>query len=254
MAKILVIDIETAPKLAYVWRFYKENISPKQVKEHGSILSFAAKWLGNKSVIYSDVQTKTEAQIVQEMIDLLSEADVVVAHNAKKFDIPMIIGRALVLGIAPPSPFKVVDTLLEARRLFGMPSNSLEYLALILGCTAKDGHKEFPGFELWKECLANNPKAWKEMKVYNIQDIDTLEEIYLKMRPFMNTHPNLGVLNDWEEPQCPKCGGHHLVYRGYATTNVGKYRRFVCNDCGGWGRTRFLENTKEKRRSLVTNA
>lgn len=254
MAKILIIDLETAPKLAYVWRFYKENISPKQVKEHGQILSYAAKWLNSDQMMYGDTQTQPESVIVREILSLLSEADVVVAHNAKKFDIPMVKGRALILGMKPPSPFKVVDTLIEARNHFLMPSNSLEYLADVLGCAKKDSHKEFPGFELWKECLAGNPKAWEEMKAYNIQDVETLEEVYLKMRPYMSSHPNLGVLNDEEVNQCPKCGGTHLVWRGYATTNVGKYRRFVCNDCGGWGRTRFLENTKEKRRALVTNA
>ena len=35
--RILVIDIEWAPALAYVWRFYDENINPEQLIDHGGI-------------------------------------------------------------------------------------------------------------------------------------------------------------------------------------------------------------------------
>lgn len=256
MTNILILDIETAPKVAYVWRFFKENVGAKQVLEHGHIMSFAAKWLGSNDIIYKENRTEDDTNLVKSLISLFDTADIVVAHNGVGFDFPQVMGRALVNGMVPPSPYKVVDTLKVARKEFGFPSNSLEYLAIVLGDKKqKSSHKKFPGFELWLECLRGNEEAWAEMKAYNIQDVETLEEIYLKMRPYMRHHPNVAVFQDNTDAiQCPKCGGVHLQWRGYAYTNVGKYRRFQCNDCGGWGRTRYTEKTKEERENLVVNA
>lgn len=254
MANILILDIETAPKVAYVWRFFKENIGAKQVKEHGHIMSFAAKWLNRDEIIYEENRKENDKIIVNSLVSLFDAADIVVAHNGGRFDFPQVMGRALVHGIKPPSPYKIVDTLKVAKAEFGFPSNSLEYLAMVLDCSKKESHKNFPGFELWLECLRGNEAAWAEMKHYNIQDVITLEEIYLKMLPFMRHHPNVGVFGQQEEPVCPKCGSVHLHWRGYSFTNVGKYHRFQCQDCGGWGRTRYSLKTKEQSKAIVTNA
>lgn len=253
MARILILDIETAPNIAYVWRFFKENVGAKQVLEHTEIMSFSYKWLGDPTVHYYDKQFCTEAVLLEPLMEALDAADIVVAHNGAKFDLPTIQGRALVAGFRPPSPYKIVDTVLVARYEFNFPSNSLEYLSGILGVEKKDDHKAFPGFELWSECLKGNPLAWEEMKKYNIQDIITLEEIYLKMRPWMRRHPNVGVFEDGASPVCPKCGSTHIHYRGFAHTNVGRYHRFQCTDCGGWGRARISVYPKDLRSNLAVN-
>lgn len=254
MASILILDIETAPKVAYVWRFFKENVGAKQVLQHGHIMSFAAKWLGQDEIIYQENRKEDDTRIVKALVNLFDDADIVVAHNGDRFDFPQVMSRALVHGIRPPSPYKIVDTLKVAKKEFAFPSNSLEYLAKVLGCTEKESHKNFPGFELWLECLRGNEAAWQEMKLYNIQDVETLEEIYLKMLPWMRQHPNVGVFTENEEPQCPKCGGTYLQWRGYSYTNVGKYHRFQCQSCGGWGRTRFTLKEREQSHNLVVHA
>jgi len=254
LAKVLILDIETSPNVAYVWRFFKENVGAKQVLENGQILSFASKWLGEDAITYQDVSNDSEKFMMSILINLLDQADIVVAHNGDKFDLPHIQGRALVLGLKPPSPYKVVDTVKVARYEFNFPSNSLEYLAKVLNLeNQKDKHAKFPGFELWLGVLANNPEAWAEMKKYNIDDILVLEELYLKMRPWMRRHPNVGVFEDNAKPVCPKCNSSALHYRGYAHTNVGRFRRFQCTDCGGWGRHRHSEYPKDLKGNLVVN-
>lgn len=253
MVKILVLDIETAPKVAYVWRFFKENISAKQVKEHGHMMSFAAKWLGGDEIFYEECRKDDDKLIVEKMCHLLDQADMIIAHNGERFDMKQIRARAVVNGIKPPSPVKVIDTLLIAKREFAFPSNSLEYLTTIMGCkTKKGGHKKFPGFELWLECLRGNEEAWSEMREYNIIDVLALEELYIKLRPYDTKHPNLAVYaENKEEPVCPKCGGTHVQWRGYAYTSVGKYHRYQCNDCGGWGRGRY--SLLAKNENLIAN-
>jgi len=224
------------------------------VLENGTVLSFAAKWLDSNEIYYQDVSNDSELNMMKVLFKLLDEADIVIAHNGDKFDLPHIQGRGVVLGLKPPAPYKTVDTVKVARYEFNFPSNSLEYLAKVLKLkNKKDGHQKFPGFELWLGVLANNPEAWAEMREYNVQDILVLEELYLKMRPWMRRHPNVGVFEDNEKVVCPKCGGDHLQYRGYAHTSVGRFRRFQCNGCGGWGRTRTSVYPKELRENLVVN-
>jgi DNA polymerase elongation subunit (family B) len=255
MAKILILDIETAPKVALVWRFFKENISPKQVLQHGHIMSFAAKWLGDKEVEYEENRKENDKAIIERLIYFLDSADFVIAHNGDRFDIPQIRARALVHGLKPPSPVKVVDTYKVAKREFSFPSNSLEYLCTVLDCdTKKGGHKKFPGFELWLECLRNNEEAWKELKEYNIKDVVALEEVYLKMRPWITTHPSVVVYEETEDEAvtCPKCDSPNIQWRGYAYTQAGQFHRYVCNDCGGWARSRYQINKKNE--ALLTNA
>ena len=255
MARIVTLDIETAPKVAYVWRFFKENISPKQVKEHCRILSFAAKALNEKKVQYEESRSEDDREIVSSLIDVLDKADIVVAHNGQAFDLATIKGRAVAHGLKPPSPYKVVDTLTSARKEFNFESNTLEYLATVLNCKRRKlSHKQFPGFELWLECLKGNKAAWKELKTYNIEDVLVLEEVYLKMRPYISNHPNVGVFEEGEEVVCPKCGSDDVHFRGYAYTQVSRYHKFQCQDCGSWGRTRYDTKSKEVRKNLGTNA
>ena len=241
MSRILILDIETAPNMAYVWGAWKQNIGQNQWLEKGYIMSFAAKWLGDDEVIYQENRGNNDKELVQSMFSLLDMADVVVAHNGRRFDLPIILGRGLVHKLTPPSPYFIVDTLAVARREFRFTSNSLANLAEELKVTQKDKHKDFPGFELWVECIKGNPKAWEEMKHYNIQDVVVLEDVYLRMRPYINNHPNIAHRQrDGNEVYCPKCGSHHIQYRGYYHTMMGlAYRRFKCKNCGGWGRDRF---------------
>jgi len=254
IVKILIVDIETAPNLAFVWGLWKNNVGINQIKEYMHVMSYAAKWLCEDKIVYKESRTNKDKTLIKSLVKLFDEADIVVAHNGKKFDFPTVMARAIVHNIAPPSPYKVVDTLLVARREFRFPSNSLAALAIQFKVSGKLEHKAFPGFALWSECLKGNPEAWDEMKAYNIQDIVTLEEVYLKMLPWMRYHPNVGVFDAKEEAVCPKCGGTHLHFRGYSYTNVGKYHRFQCQDCNGWGRTRFTILEKDKSKALVAHA
>ncbi len=252
--KILLLDIETAPNVAHVWRFFKENIGANQVLEHSSMLSYAAKWIGTDKVFYQDTQHQNEKNMLKSVNKLLDQADCVVAHNGRGFDMPKIRGRSLTYNLPLPSPYKEIDTYLIARREFGFDSNSLEYIAKVMGCkNQKKRHNKFPGHEMWVECLKNNPEAWAEMKKYNIGDIDVLEEVYLMVRPYARNHPNFGVFLESDKRVCPKCGSENVHKDGFAYTMVGKYQQYECGDCGGWLRDRFTVFPKEKRKVLAVN-
>lgn len=252
MSKILIIDVETAPNIAYVWGAWKQNVGYKQMIESTYLMSFAAKWLDSEEVIYAENRNDDERELVGMCIELLDEADVVIAHNATKFDIPVIQGRAAVLGFTPPSPFKIIDTLTVAKKHFRFPMNSLAYLTEIFNCAPKLTHGKFPGFELWLQCLKQNDEAWEEMRTYNIRDVISLEELYLKMRPWIQPHPNVANELENEEHACPKCGSTHVHKRGFYYTQVMKYQRFKCMSCGAWSRERFTARERGANKQLLT--
>jgi len=242
-ARILILDIETAPNIAYVWGAWKQNVGQKQWLEKSHIMSFASKWLGEDEIFYMDNRSNNNKGIVTVLYELLNQADIVVAHNGQRFDLPVIIGRGVVHDLTPPSPYFVVDTFQVARRELRLVSNSLANLCEDLGLPMKQDLKKFPGFQLWLECLKGNDEAWDEMEEYNKHDVVSLEALYLRLRPYVRNHPN--VSRDDTNVACPKCGSGRIQYRGYYYTRAGLcYRRFVCLDCGGWNRVRHSEKDK----------
>lgn len=235
-AKILLFDIETAPSLGWFWQMYDTNII--EVKEHGYMLSFSCKWLGEKKVhtfTLADFAghkpwSTNDKKLVSKLAEFISQADIVVAHNGDRFDIPTTNTRLLVNGLKPIPPNKTVDTLKVARSKFKFLSNRLDDLANFLGIGRKLPHT---GKKLWLSCMANDKSAWAVMKKYNEQDVKLLEDVYLKLLPWMSSHPNLNVLNGTLH-SCPNCGGNHIQKRGFLITRTGKKQRFQCSDCGSW--------------------
>lgn len=256
--KILYLDIETMPKLAYVWRFFKENINTRQVLDHGYIASFSAIWGDDpdKKVIYIENRTEDDTEITYELLKLLDEADIVIGHNVEWFDIGTVYARALILGLEPPSPFKIIDTYKVAKKHFRFEKNSLEYLTEVLPVKHKKlMHAKYPGWELWLACLKQDEAAWKEMRAYNINDTLAVRDVYKIFRPWITNHPNVGNYLGLDRPVCPKCGSTHIHFRGYTSgnSNVGVFRKFVCLDCRGWSRTRKSEKAKVIAEALITN-
>ena len=256
--KILHIDIETAPILAWVWSLFKPMIAIGQIHQDWHMLCWAAKWHGKKRIIKDALwhnkmtyaqDKRDETMILLSLWHLLDEADIVVAHNGDRFDVAKINAKFFEYGMKPPSPFKTVDTLKVARANFKFSANRLDYIAKLKGV----GQKLKTDFDLWLDVMSGNKKECKRMMDYNIQDVILLEEIYTLLLPWITNHPNAGVFNDKEEVQCAGCGSTHIHYRGYSYTNAGKYKRFVCTDCGKWGKLPTNQLSIQKRRQLGRN-
>jgi len=246
--RVLFVDIETAPIAANVWRLFDENIALNQIQSDWHLLSWAAKWQGENKVFYED-QSKArnvedDRKLLKGIWKLLDSADIVIGHNSVAFDTKKLNARFLINGMSPPAPYKNIDTYRIAKGKFGFTSNKLAYLSDVL-CpeTKKFEHKSFPGFELWKACLAGNKKAWAEMKKYNIRDVHALEAIYNKLRAW-DTSVNIAL----DGEGCRSCGGHNLQRRGFDYTTTGKQQRFQCTDCGAWCKSgENLLSKKEKQ-------
>ena len=257
-AKVLILDIETAPISAYVWGIWNQNVGTHQIKSDWFCLTWAAKWLFEDKVYSAklkpdEVAKQNDKRIIEGIWKLLNEADIVIAHNAVKFDIPRLNSRFIINDLHPPLPYQIIDTLVHIRRQFGFTSNKLDYVNKLLNLERK---KE-TSFELWDNCMKGDRKALKEMEDYNVQDVRILEETYLQIRPWIKPHPNMGLfILDETEQRCPSCGSSELQEQGKCyNTSANIYELMRCNNCNSISRKRLGAATiKQKRHLLIPTA
>lgn len=235
-ARILLFDIETAPLLSWVWGLYEQNVV--WTERNWYMLCFSYKWLGEKKTYVKSLPMYrtykkdrfNDTELVKDLWDLFNEADMIIGHNASTFDIKKANTRFIENDLLPPSTYQVVDTLKVARRYFGFSSNKLNDLGTYL----KLGNKvETGGYKLWRRCIENDSTAWRTMEKYNKQDVDLLEKVYLKLRPWVENHPNLNIINE-SFASCPSCNSPKIQKRGVRSTRTSIYQRFQCIDCGAW--------------------
>lgn len=228
---ILLLDIETAPNLAYVWGLWQQNIAINQIEASSHVLCWSAKWFGQDRVHFDSIKKSDRMKMLSRIHTMLDRADAVVHYNGKKFDIPTLNKEFVINGFSPPSPYKQIDLLQVCRRAFRFESNKLDYVTQSLGIGQKVRHE---GHDLWVKCMKLDREAWKRMEEYNRHDVVLLERLYVQLRPWIQSHPNLGTFEDY--PCCTNCGSDSVHRRGYAVTRVMKYPRFQCRDCGTWFR------------------
>lgn len=234
---ICIIDIETSLAKVYSWGLGKQFLTIDQLIEDWEILCFSAKVFGQDTTINIDSMGEycegypenTYENLLGRLWDILDWADIVVAHNGKKFDIPKINAKFLEHNFIPPSPYKVLDTYQIARKI-GFTSKKLDFLARVFGF---EGKHDTGGIKLWIDCMAGDVEAWAKMKAYNDQDILELEKIYLELRPWDTYHPNVAVYFEDDAPRCNCCGSSNISpINGVATTNLSKFELYRCDDCG----------------------
>lgn len=241
--KILFLDIERSPNIAYVWGLFKENIPLARLIDTSELLCYAAKWYDSEEIYFDSVYSNSPKGMLKGLHKLLNEADVVVHYNGTAFDIPVINTAFVENNMKPPAPYKQVDLLKVVRQQFKFTSNKMDHVSQQLGL----GKKNDTTFDLWVGCINNDELAWETMKEYNIEDVMILERLYDKLKPWIKGHPNYGLYNKGEMGSlvCPSCGSEDFQKRGLAYTTTGSYQRYQCSDCGSWFRDR-TKNDKGK--------
>ena len=229
--KVLFLDLETSPNLAHVWGLWDQNVAINQLVSSTEVICWGARWLGEKKVHFKSVHHHGKKEMLDALHELMEEADVLVGWNSQAFDSKHIKREFLENGYLPPSPYKELDLMRVVRSQFKFPSNKLDYVSQKLGVGAKVKHS---GFQLWIDCMAGNKKAWKEMKEYQIQDVNLLIDLYDVLLPWIKNHPHRGLHEDIDG--CPNCASTNLERRGTTHVSSVTYQRYQCKDCGKWMR------------------
>jgi len=232
-SRIILCDIESSPSVGYTWgKFDQTVIKPIRGWE---LLSFAYKELGRgkvKVLARPDFRDKSDKALTKEIWKILDDCAAAIAHNGDRFDFAKLRAKFVAHGLPPTRPFKQIDTKKIAKAHFGFYSNSLNDIARDLGLGEK---LETGGFELWEGCIAGDPKAWAKMKRYNAHDVTLLERVYLKLRAWHPTHPNLALLDiAGTIEDCPVCSSEKVQKRGFQVLRLRRARRLHCQDCGHW--------------------
>lgn len=244
--KILIFDIETSPLKAYVWKRFKENISLDQTISEWFMLAWSAKWLYSSEVLGEvltpeEVKNEDDFRIVNKLWELINEADIVVSHNGNNFDIPRINSRFIINNLPPTKSFVSIDTCAIVKKQFGFSSNKLDALAEYFGFD----HKLDTSFELWKKCMEGDDQSLKYMLTYNKRDVTLLEEVYLKLRPYIKNHPNCSNFSlEQNKMMCCNCAStdYEEIKDKFYFTQVGKYKLYRCKNCGAVFRGRSNQN------------
>lgn len=235
--KVIIADIETSPELVYAWGRFKQFIAPNQVVKRSYLLSYAWKYLGSEEVFadalpyYDEYEADKENdfKLVESAWKMLDNADIVIAHNGVKFDLAYLNTRFAFHGLGMPSPYKVVDTLQIAKKQFRFAANSLKELINFFGF---EEDKMDNSMDTWIKCMAGDIDAWSYMVEYNKRDITTLENVYLKLRPYDKAHANVRLYADNPAIGCPCCNSdRYTVLERNAYTAQSAFESYRCNEC-----------------------
>lgn len=247
--RVLLIDIETSPNLAWTFELKRAYIGIESIVEPSRMLMFAACWLDKPDQVmsYTEWQHGHEGMLAAAY-QLLAQADVVIHYNGEKFDEPKMNQEFAQLGWAPPAPFQRIDLWRTISKRFYLPSQKLDYVLRHFGL---GGKQSTGGMTLWIGVLAGEESARRKFEDYCRNDVAIMVPLYAKLRPWIVGHPDMNLFDDTTDDavlRCRTCKSEDVQRRGFAITNQGKYPRYKCNRCGKWDR-----GTRRERGSLTAS-
>lgn len=228
--KPLLLDIEISPTQGVFWGLRNQYLGIHQITGNSEVLSWAAKWHGDDEVIYSSRGMTSKKSMLKEIYKLVGEAEQVITYNGDNFDLKILNQEFMMQGWVPPKPYRSIDLLKIMRKRFRGTSNKLDYWLKRLDLGSKLAHR---GHQLWLDCMAGDVEAFREMEEYNIEDVFQLENLFDRVKDWINILPNASVVAG--DHVCPHCGSDKLHKRGFVTSNSLKYQRYCCTN-GHWSR------------------
>ena len=261
-ASVVTLDIERIPGRARVkhrgltiegefwdlggWKHtIGRRIHADDVLEWPRTICAAWKWYDQ-----ADVEFAAEWEVggydgfMRAVWDVFNDADLIIGHNADRFDARHLTGGWAEMGLPAPSPYKVIDTLKTARGTFAYESNTLDALNKRLGIDAKTDKYDV---KIARAAVSGDKEAQARIEGYNRGDIIASEALFDRLRPYAKGLPHLGMWTD-SENACPNCG-HDMAPTGkIAHANVQAYAAMQCPSCGAHGRnTVRLKNPTRTR-------
>lgn len=241
--RILTIDIERLPGTAYLWEPKTKYVSPRNFIEWPRMVCFAARWYGQKRVIF-EAEWKDREKMIAKAWELYNEADAVVTFNGKRFDNKHLKSDWLMAEMPPPTPWKDIDLFQHAKQ-FGFESKSLDSLTRRLG---RPGKETFYDLQGTLAAVAGDKAEQKKLKEYNVGDIELTEWLYDRLTGWISVHPHIGQS---DKLSCNQCGSKDLkdLGRNYSAVML-EYRMYRCNVCEGLIRSNWTVARKAISRGI----
>lgn len=232
---VVIWDIETSHSLMAVFGLYPEAIPYESILQEWYIITACWKTLDGKKIYTTSVTDDKERfqanhtddyHVVKTLRDMLEDVDVLIHHNGDRFDLKKLTSRLIYHNLPPLPKLLTIDTLKEVRKIAAFTSNKLDYLSQHLNGQGKI-HTEKG---LWLKVLAGDPDAVRKMAEYCRGDVQVLEDLYIRIRPYLKIHPNLATP---DTHNCPKCNSNNVVKDGTRLRASGaRFQTYKCKDCG----------------------
>lgn len=205
------------------------RIPPESVVEWPRTICAAWQFYGNKRVEFASEWDDGRDTMLRRIWDAYDQTDVLYGHNVDRFDTRNLNAEWLTLGLNPPSPFQILDTLKEARKTFGFESNTLASLTDRTGVATKTDKYSV---EMARGAVAGDKAKQRQIKAYNVGDIHASREFVDRLRGWIPSHPHnlIGTIDD--RPTCNQCWGDNLEPNGIKLAKQISYRLYRCRDCG----------------------
>ncbi len=235
--KIVVLDIESAPRIATIWRPGMQYVGVDQLLQDNAILCAAVKPLGKRAEYMSTADLnprnlRDDYALMGWLYEKLRDADIVIAHNGVRFDLPVIRERLASHGFPAIRLPKCHDTYMMYAGTMQGASGKLAWLSQKFSALPKSPHARFHGNKLWDSYMDGNPKAWAEMRKYNIRDVDSTEQVWSALLPWWTiARPPVA-----DHGACGVCGSDHTRESGTVQPGVRRYTMYECLDCGAYSR------------------
>lgn len=224
--RVLIYDIETSPNIGWFWRAgFKQNIGTNQITKERAIICVSYKWLGEEEV-YNLVWDKNQCDkfLIEQFVEVLNEADMIVGHNGDNFDIKWLKTRALYHRIPMLPNYKQFDTLKVAKSKLYLNSNRLDYISKFLGFEGKI--QTTP--DLWNRVvILNDRDVLKDMLDYCDEDVRQLEKVYNELKYLDNPRFHAGVINGEIKATSPINGSVDIKHIRQYVTNTGTIKHVM---------------------------
>lgn len=178
--EVMVFDFETKPGAYWyddttttlVCAFAAKFIGESKVYRYFMVPDWLWAWSASTSL--QEIRTRKAGMAI--FSEMWRRADVVVTHNGKRFDLPVINGALDRLGMVPLAPKTHVDTLADRIKSRGV-KRSLEALA---------ERYELPdeklgvSSETWERAYEFEPAAIKTVLERAASDVELTEQLYIE--------------------------------------------------------------------------
>ena len=234
-SKVMIYDIETSRTTAKVWWTGKQFVGHKQLQSEPAIISICYKWLGDEKVYtLTWDKNKCDKKMLKSFLKAYNTADMVIGQNNDKFDNRWVNARAMKHNLDVNTMVKSFDIMKQTKKLFRLPSYSMDYITKYIGVENKMQHE---GIVMWDKIEEGTKSEQKEylgkMVEYNIQDIICTEQMYTKLRKYMGHKVHFGVLNGQPKYSSPTDGSTDLELVKTTTTAAGTIQHIMRSKTDG---------------------
>lgn len=222
------------------------RIHPDDVIEWPRTICAAWNWYGTQKVEFASEWGDGREGMLTKVWEAYDRATLLYGHNVDRFDTRNLNAEWLTHGMMAPSPFKVLDTLKEARKTFGFESNTLASLTERLGIVTKTDKYSV---DVARAAVAGDKAAQRRIKSYNVGDIHASREFVDRLRGWIPSHPHSVIGTADDRPTCNQCWGDRLKVNGTKLAQQITYRLYRCLDCGA-----NVQGTRHSRAATTRGA